>query len=174
MSASRKDILIAARRKLLANASFAALIGNDVGRDLDYGGPFTDGWVFHSPDDEMSPERNARNTGTSSVVMTIRTPWTTPNLHNTLEFPELLIRIYSDATRFDDPSLSVADDGQYRCENVAKAIKNTFNDVANSDHLWPNGVYVVSCVLWNDLRVRDVPDEDGLVMGDLTFALQIG
>lgn len=171
---SREDVMIAARRKLIAAPDFAALIGTDVGIDA-VGGAYTDAWVFRSSDDTYSPDRNPRNTGTSAVVLGMSDDnWTAPNNYNTLRFPVLAFRVYSDSTRGSDPALMIQKDARDRCDRVATAIISTFNDVGNNDHTWPNGVDIVSCVLWNDLVITDIDLEDGLVVGDLSFALELG
>lgn len=169
---SMEDVLIGARRKLLADTAFAALIGTDVGRDI--GGAYNDGWVFRSGDDVMTPDRNPRNTGTSSVVLSARDTWIGPNRNNTLRFPLLNVRILSDSTRGTDPTLLMAKDAEYRCGRVGTAIFNALNDVGNRSHVWPNGAWIVSCILWNDLKISDIPNEDGLVSGEMSFALEIG
>lgn len=170
---SMQDVVVSARRKLLADAGFVSLIGADVGKDAP-GGAYTDGWLFKAVDDAYSPDRNPRNSGTSAVVLGMRGPsWTAPNVNHTLRFPTLDFRIYSDSTRSADLTLLIQRDADYRCDRVATAIKNVFNDVANNDHNWPNGVFIVSCVLWTDIKIHDIDNEDGLVAGDMTFALEL-
>lgn len=168
------DVLTAARRKLLADADFDALLNVDVGKDP-MGQLWDDGWVFRAYGPNHAPYRDPANTGFAAITMHLRDPWTSPNLHNTLSFRLLTFEILADRSRDrDDPSLSSAYDAEDRCDRVATAIKNVFNDVANADHSWPNDVYVVSCVLYNDLELVNVPNQDGLIEGTLRFALSLG
>ncbi len=170
---SMNDLLIAVRRKLLAFPEFADLIGTDVGRDP-IGQAFRDGWVFRSDNDDFRPDRNPRNSGTSTVTFGWRNPWTNPNAHNTARFPHLEFVVLSDQTRkTGDTTLTFKNDAAERCDRVATAIRNCFHDPANQSHAWPNDVFIVSCVLWNDVIIRDVPEQDGLVAGTMSFALVI-
>lgn len=174
-----EELLVAIRRKLLASDYFAPLIGTDVGTDSMegsiYSGAFNDGWVMPGVANENKPLRDPEATGTSTVTYHIRGPWTSPNQYNTLEFPMLVFTIFSDQSRIStDNSLLHARDAELRCDRVARAIKDEFNDKANRDHNWPNGVYVGRCELFTDLVIRDVPGSDGLVEGDLRFSLQLG
>lgn len=171
---SIEDVLTAARRKLLADLSFSDLLNVDVGKDP-MGQLWDDGWVFRAYGKDHSPFRNPANTGLSSVTMHLNDKWGNPNPHNTLSFRLLSFEILADRTRnHTDPSLSTAYDAELRCDRVATAIKNVFNDVANRDHNWPNDVYIVSCVLYNDLEIDYVPNQDGLVEGTLSFAMHLG
>lgn len=168
-----QDQLISVRRKLLADTEFSSLVGTDIGVDQS-GGPWTDGWVFKSTGD-MLPERNPQNSGKSAVVFDLNKPWTNPNPHNTARFPLLSFRIYSDVSRATDPALPViTNDADTRCARVADAIRHIFHQPQNNDHFWPNGVYVTSSLLWNDLVIEPVDGDDGLVYGDMSFALVLG
>lgn len=173
---SMEDVLVAARRKLLASPGFSALIGTDVGRDSmepgKYSGAFEDGWVFRGVDVANKPERDPSATGTSTVSLAMRDAWGGPNDHNTARFRQLQFTILSDMARpTSDNGLIGARDAELRCDRVAKAIVDEFNDVGNQNHWWPNNTYVVSCLLYSDLIIRDVPDMDGLVRGEVRFAL---
>lgn len=170
--ADMESILKAARKKLLANAEFAALIGTDVGQDDS--GSFTDGWVFFGVGDSAAPMRNPANTGLSTVSFNMRDPWSSPNLHNTLSFRLLRFSVLSDMTRIaGKPGLIGTRDAEFRCDRITKAIVKTFNDVGNVDHHWPDGVFIVSSVLYHEPIIRDVINEDGLVEGDFSFALEL-
>lgn len=170
---SRQNVLAAARQKLIASDYFSPLIGTDVGKDAT-GKAFSDAWVFEGTDNASKPRRDPANTGTSAVVMSLRTPWSPPNISNTARFRLLQFCIYSDGTRGADKSLTGTLDASDRCDRIASAIIREFNDVGNVDHIWPNDTYIVSCVLYNDLNITDVDNQDGLKSGDLSFALTLG
>jgi hypothetical protein len=175
---SMEDVLIAARRKLLASPYFAPLIGTDVGRDSmepdKYSGAFEDGWVFRGVGVTNNPERDVSFTGTSAVSIAMRDRWGGPNNHNTLRFPQLQFTIFSDNSRNDgDNGLLTARDAELRCDRVGAAIYAEFHDALNLNHRWPNDVYMVSCLSYSDLIIRDVPTLDGLVRGEMRFALQV-
>lgn len=167
----------AARRKLLAYAPFAALIGTDVGTDTGMetiypGTPYADGWVFQGVGDDGRPQRDPTSTGTSAVCLLVREGWTGMNMHNTARFPSLRALIFSDLTRAaDDNGMIAKRDAENRCSEVARIVIDCFHDPANRDHWWPNNVYVSSCVLNGELNIRESPKGDGLVVGSLTFAL---
>jgi hypothetical protein len=174
-----EEVLIAARRKLLAASGFAALIGTDVGKDSlepgKYSGAFEDGWVFRGVDVANKPERDPSATGTSTVSIAMRDRWGGPNQHNTLRFPQLQFTILSDMARpTADNGLIGQRDAELRCDRVASAIIKEFNDVGNMNHWWTSTTYIVSCLLYQDLIIRDVPDMDGLVRGELRFSLELG
>lgn len=166
-----EDLIVAARRKLLADSRFSSLIGTDVGRD-GIGGAYRDAWVFRSVDDNYTSERDVEGSGTSAVVISSDLNWTSPTRDKTLRFPQLRFDIWADCTRSaTDDSLPIAKDARYRADRVATVIREIFHDAGNRVHLWPNNVYVVSSVLWNDLNVGDVDTRPNIVHGDLSFAI---
>lgn len=166
-----QEILTSARRKVITSSHVTPLIGVDIGKDQT--GAFTDGWIFLGHDDWNTPERNPSNTGKASVTLSMRNPWTTPSMHNTAKFRLLRVHIMADMSRPTDTRLTGTKDAEFRCDRIASAIVKELHDVANKDHLWPNGVFVISCVQFTELAIVDVNDQDGLVSGDLTFALTL-
>lgn len=169
---SINSILIAARRKLLASEFIVPLIGTDIGKDGP-GGAWDDGWVFRSQDANSSPIRDPANTGTSSIVMSLRDPWSSPNTHNTMAFRQLKFSVFSDQSRSVNEALTASRDAELRCDRVASAIIKEFNDVGNVNQFWPNDTFIPSCLLFHDLQIQDVPNQDGLVEGLLSFALEL-
>lgn len=169
-----KDVMSSARRKLIASPHFSPLINVDVGAD-EPGSAFDDGWVFLGDGDSIAPYRHPANTGFASVSFNMRDPWREHNDYNTLDFRQLKFSILADLTRVEGKTnLTGTADAEFRCDRIATAIKDTFNDVGNADHHWPNNVYIISCLLYMDLYIDDVPKKDGLVEGTLSFKLEIG
>lgn len=174
-----QDVLSAARSKALASSFISPLLGTDIGQDsmfpdLNYNGGFNDGWIFFGVGDALAPQRSPANLGTSSVSMGMRSTWTSPNLTNSLRFRQLAFNIYSDPSRTPGSNgLITVRDQEDRCNRVGAAIISEFNDLGNQNQWWGD-IYIVSCLLYSDLQIRDVPGEDGLVQGDIRFALMLG
>lgn len=170
-----ESVLIAARRKLLASTGFTNLLNVDVGKDA-MGGIWDDAWLFRGYGPNHAPMRDPSNTGLASITMTIKRPLSTATTqYNTMAFRLLEFDILADMSRQQaDPSLSKSYDADLRCDRIATVIKEVFNDVANDDHDWPNNTYIVSCVLYDDLYLTDIPNKDGLVEGTLSFAVSLG
>lgn len=172
MSVTLKELLTSARNKLINAPSITPLLGADIGQDP-VGGAFSDGWIFLGHDDWEAPERDPANTGKAAVVLSVRNHWTSPNRHNTLRFPLLRVHILADMSRPNDVRLSAIKDAEDRCDRIAIAVSSVFHDVLNIDHVWPNDVFVISSVKYTDLAIVDVNNKDGLVSGDMSFALEL-
>lgn len=178
MAVSMDDLLTAARRKLIASPHFAPLIGVDVGQDsMDptrYSGAFNDAWVFRGVGVPNSPERDPSGTSKATVSLGFRDRWGGTNDYNTARFPVLQFTILADLTRpATDNGLIGARDAELRCDRIASAIYDEFHDAANQHHWWTSSVYVNTCLCYSDLIVRDVPDMDGLVRGEIRFKLEV-
>lgn len=170
--ASMEEIITSARQKLVTSVSLASLLGVDIGQDPP-GGAFSDGWVFLGHDDYNAPERDVQNTGKAAVVLSMRRPWGSPNLHNNQRFRRLNFTIVADMSRGVDNTLTYRKDAEYRLDRIATAIASEFHDAINDDHNWPNGVFIGSCLLYNDFVISDVLNQDGLISGDMDFALEL-
>lgn len=178
MAVSMEQVLVAARRKLVASPHFSPLIGVDVGVDtldpLRYSGAFNDAWVFRGVGVPNNPERDPSGTGYSTVSIGVRDRWGGTNDHNTARFPVLQFTILADMSRpVGDNGLIGARDAEPRCDRIASAIYAEFHDAANQNHWWTTDTYINTCLCLSDLIVRDVPDMDGLVRGDIRFKLEV-
>jgi hypothetical protein len=164
------DLLAGARRTLLADANFAALIGVDVGADP-AGQPWADGWVFRGQTANNDPTRNPAGSGKASVTMQMRDPWGSPDSYHSQQFRLLRFSIWADCTRAAlDPTLIVTRDAELRADRIATAIRAVFHNPANALHTW-SGVPIISSVEYGQLHISDVPSQDGLVEGALSFAV---
>jgi hypothetical protein len=137
---------------------------------VDVGGQ-TDGlrWIF-SGDQDDRPYRDPEGTGKTAVVFTVNGSWGT-NLHNTARFPVLTVLIYSDSTRGLD-GRPTSGNGKTRGLAVADAIIKVFHDPAKNVHVWPNGVYVHSCLYAGGPNAQPVPDSDGMSRISLEFNIE--
>lgn len=174
MLTSMDAVLIAARRKMIASSFVLPLIGVDIGKDAP-GNTWDDGWIFRAEGNSAAPARNPANSGMAAVTMHLRDSWSSPSQYHTSRYRQLKIQIYADQTRPDGSNNLIAmRDAELRCDRIATAIIQEFHDVANRDTAWPNNITLAGpCQLYSDLQIVDVVNNDGLVEGQLSFALQL-
>ena len=165
-------LLEAAYLRLLGSTEFQALIGEDVGLDDAEEDPWYSGWVFQGLSDTGEPYRQPEGSGMAAVVVSSRGGWASPNQTNTASFPLLQIFVFADCSRDENGNLS-ARDAESRVRRVAEVVDPLFHDAANRVHSW--GTFpVVSCLRHSELSIRDVPNGDGVVRGELTYEVVLG
>ncbi len=169
--------LVASALQLVRGALTAAgmLAGDEVGRDGVNGqpaGPFSAGWLFAGHDADGNPLRKVAGTGLSAVTIHDRNSWAS-NLHNSQQFPQLLVAIHSDCAR-DEMGNIAARDADMRCKRIAKAVSRALHDSGNTNHEWPLGVWVNSSHVVQQLSITDIPDSDGAVRGVLRVNVALG
>jgi len=167
------SVMAAARQRMIADPDFSALIGVDVGKSDT--GAWTDAWIFRNFNEDGSPLVNPAGSGMAAITMDMREPAFSVSQYHTLISRQLRFYIYTDPTRSTtDSTLIKTRDAEIRCSRIADAIRNIFNDVANRVHFWNATTYIISSVLYEDLHILDVPGQDGIVEGTISFALELG
>lgn len=90
------DLSLAVRNLLAQDIELTALLGKSASWDT---------WIF----DEKPVNVRIENTSKCLIVINESDPWTSPNQHNTLKFPTILVDIWADPTRNPDKSVQKFD-----------------------------------------------------------------
>lgn len=163
------SVATAAYRRLLADEQFQDLVeAGVVGKGVE--GDDELPWLFQGLDNDGRPFVDPEHTGKAAVVVASREPWTAGNAHNTAKFPVLQVLIYADSARKPDGSYAKRD-APDRCGDIYDVVDRVFHDPANRQHAWP-GLFVISCVRSQALRISDVPGTQSLtVRGEARYDL---
>lgn len=148
-------VTLGLRRYLVQQPKLTSLLGNSA----EYGP-----WIFRN----NSPFP-FENTGQSGVTLRQRGSWTTPNLHNTLEFPRVECEVYCDPPRqLGMPTDFNAED---RAVEICRILSSLLH-VVDGDRLWDT-VRVVSSKRMGEPAPSLVPGGDGLVYASVDFAVTV-
>lgn len=119
------------------------------------------------------------------VVSTYDDMWASMNMHNTQEFPTIMIDVWADPTRNPDKSVKV-DDAEAKITAVHKHILKHFHTVNMSrpgggmlnwgtqaqvdtkTGIWVNGAHLVE-----GPRIRDVANVEGAKMGSYRYGVNL-
>lgn len=163
------DLSTAAYDRLIGDPAFQqmvseGLIGTDAAVGATDAEKIAGAWLFQGLDDEGRPFRDPEGTGTSVVVLSSRTEWSSPNRHNTANFPVLQVLIYSDSTR-DANGMTLAPDATRRVKHVAKRINDRLHLAANTQEgqRWGDA-WIHSSLRSNAMDIRDVPGTQSLTV----------
>lgn len=137
-------------------------------------------WIF----DQRPVKVAIEGTQTCMIVVNELTQYTSPNDHNTLAFPRLIVDIWADPTREAPGGAPTVYDAPEKVEAIAKLVNRHF-------HLVDSGTASGGIVIWGtaeEIAARtgvaitgskrldgpdysDVRDSEGSVMGRLTFGV---
>lgn len=157
------SLVAAARDKLAGESTVTALLGSDT--------EFTV-WIF---EDRLF----ARVEGTESVALVLRQrgSWTSPNGHNTLRFPRLLVEVYVDPTRDSDGMVTDVVGADLRGDAVYRAVDAVLHRAAQEAQTWGTGdraLRTVGCQRLDEPEPADVPDGDGLRVLRVNYGVTVG
>lgn len=114
-------LTLAMRNELARDPELQALLGSSTKWPQ---------WVFVD-----KPQVKLENTEKALIVISTYRPWAGMNLHNTQEFPTVIVDIYADPTRNSDNSVQI-EDAELKIAPIAKIVKRHFHTVNMSG---PNG-----------------------------------
>lgn len=105
-------LTLAMRNELARDPEMRALLGSS---------PKWDTWIFVD-----QPEVKIENTQKCLIVLDVYEPWASQNLHNTMEFPTVIVDVWADPTRNPDNSVKV-DDAELKIDRINKVLKKHFH-----------------------------------------------
>lgn len=108
----------------------------------------------------------------TSIVVARDGGWATPNVHNTLRFPRLVLNVWADPLR-DSQNNNVDPRVQSRAY-AAFEIADKYLHMTAGPERWFGDIRVVSCVRLTEPIIYDVQDGDGLVRLQSFYAITQG
>lgn len=160
------------RNQLARTPRVTALLGSSVTWDT---------WIF----DQKPLGVKIEGTQRCMIVVNEFRPYTDPNEHNTLRFPQITIDIWADSTRTSGGAVKTLD-ADTKIETIAKQIDSVMHLV---DGATSSGSLIVwgtaqqeaqktGSVIAGSLRLSgpdysDVKDADGTRMGRLTYGVHV-
>lgn len=108
------------------------------------------------------------------VVLSNEGGWAAANTHNTLRFPRLTLNVWADPIRDNNPN-NVSDPGEVmrRVFAVYRVFDAYLHRTAGSEVMWGQ-LRVISSVRLTEPLIFAVPDGDGLVRCQVTYAVTEG
>lgn len=166
------QMTLAARNLLAQDTALTPLLGRSVTWST---------WIF-----EDNPQGvRVENTQKCLIVVGEDRGYTSPNEHNTMRFPRLIIDIWADPTRNEDRSVKV-NDAKDKIEAIAKLVNNHFHTVdpgtpQGNIRQWgtaeqiaaKTGVYVAGSVRREELSFSPIKDSEGSFMGRLIYGVNL-
>lgn len=136
-------------------------------------------WIF----DEKPVMARFEGTGKCLIVVNEGEPWTVPNGHNTLEFPEILVDIWADPDRKSDGTI-VVDNARDKIKDIARILDSHLHrvDPGGEDGgyiIWgtaqqienKTGVLVTESKKVGGPIFSPISDTEGAWMGRYTYAV---
>lgn len=164
------ELSLAVRNLLAQDAGLKALLGKSQSWDT---------WIF----DEKPVNVKVENTGKCLIVVNEEGQWTTPNAHNTMKFPTLLIDIWADPTRNADKSVNRFD-AKKKIEDIQNFVDKYLHLVDPGDsngnpRIWgtsgqmadKTGVVVTGSQRLNGPIFSPIRDAEEAYMGRLTYGV---
>jgi len=164
------SLSLAARNVLLAEPGIRSLIAKS---------PTLGTWVF----DERPLGGKIEGTGLCLIVVNEERPYSSPNEHNTMKFPQLIVDIWADCTRNPDSTPKVYD-AKDKIEAIEKVVDRLFHTVDRSmNHsviIWGTpeeialkaGVVVAGSQRLNGSpEYSPIKDAEGAFMGRLIYGV---
>lgn len=161
---------LAARNMLIQDVTLTALLGRSS---------TWSSWVF----DQKPLGVKVEGTSRCLIVVNEGSPWTSPNEHNTMKFPTLLVDIWADPTRNDDKSVKHWD-ADTKIENIQDELDRLLHLVdPGTSHGMPyvwgtaaqvatqTGVVIAGCLRISGPEISPIRDSDGSFMGRLTYGV---
>lgn len=160
------------RNFLAQRESLTALLGSS---------PTWDTWIF----DQRPIGVKIENTQRCMIVVNEFRPYTAPNDHNTMRFPQITIDIWADPTRNSNKSVKTYD-ADTKIERIQKEIDAVMHTVdmgtpGGMPHIWGTAEQVANktgSVIAGSTRIdgpdySDVKDSDGTRMGRLLYGVNL-
>lgn len=164
------SLSLAARNQLAQDTELTALLGKSLTWDT---------WIF----DERPIGVKIENTQKCLIVVNEEDQADSPNEHNTLLFPSLVVDVWADPTRNDDKSVRVYD-AKNKIEAISRLVNRHFHTVdmgtpQGGPLIWgtaeevaeKTGVVVAASARRSGPTYSPVRDSDGSFMGRLVYAV---
>lgn len=163
---------LGARNMLIQDAPLTALLGKSASWTS---------WIF----DQKPVNVKVEGTSRCLVVINEGRPWTSPNGHNTMRFPTLVVDIWADPTRNADKSVKFWD-STTKIETIQKELDRLLHliDPSTPDgmpRMWGTaaqvaartGVVIAECKRASGPEITPIRDSDGSLMGKLTYNVNL-
>lgn len=161
---------LAARNYIAQDAALAPLLGKSQSWPI---------WVF----DERPVGIKFEGFQKCLVVINEDSTWTSPNEHNTLRFPRLIVDIWADPTRNEDRSVRM-DDARDKIEVIETVLSKHFHTVdmglpsgkiiqwGTAEEIEANaGVFISGSSRRSGPEFRPVKDNEGAWMGTYIYGV---
>lgn len=157
------DIVAAARQHLLTSDRLVSLLGSGKGFDC---------WLFVGADDMAKPFVNMEGTQSACVLIREQGGWASPNQHNTMAFPQLVVEVYIDPVR-DFQGNVLTPDLKPRFQPIHEEISRLLHRPQGKDEVWGDVRTLGSqqMDLWTYFRFTDT---DGVGVSRATFGVVVG
>lgn len=152
------NLTLSLRRFLVGIPEVTATVGSDLQWDS---------WIFRERLYAM-----VEGSGEVAVVLNTAGAWTSPNAHNTLRTPRLLIEIYADPTRNSAKQIHERDAGD-KALTTFEAIDRYLHNVSGHATMWDD-LRIVKSTRLDEPELFDVPDGDGLIRAQVFYAVGVG
>lgn len=154
------DVVQGAAKVLLSHPEVVALLG--VNPD---GSPYLFQYRLGAPELEGSSQ--------TAVVVSSDGGWTTPNVHNTLRFPRLVVQVFADPMRDATGNTKNFPEVQRRVDVVFATVDRVLHRPQSGIQMW-GSVRTLSCARLSDPVTYSVPDGDQLLRSTFTYAVTVG
>lgn len=108
----------------------------------------------------------------TSIVLAHEGGWATPNLHNTLRFPRLVLNVWADPLR-DAQNNNIDPRVRGRANACYEIVDRFLHMTAGAERMFGT-IRVVSCVRITEPVIADVQDGDGLIRLQVFYAVTQG
>jgi hypothetical protein len=165
------DLVTAAWRELVAQSAdliAAGLVpeGEQIG---DIAWPVA--WVF-----KWKAAATVSGKEGASIVLSQPSGWSSPNRHNTLEFPRLIVEVYADQSR-DAGQGPEFKDAPSRAMDVWRVVDRVLHRVDAGAFTWggtDGGIRIVSSTRSQEPQIMEVPDTDGVYRLLTSYDIELG
>lgn len=164
------DLSLAVRNLLAQDEGLKLLLGKSASWDT---------WIF----DEKPVNVKVENTSKCLIVINEADPWTTPNQHNTMKFPMIIVDIWADPTRNIDKSVQKFD-AKTKIEDIQDFVDKYLHlvepgDVNGNPQIWgtsaqiaaKTGVVVTGSQRLSGPSYSPIRDTDEAWMGRYTYGI---
>lgn len=166
------DLSLALRNYLAQDAELRALLGRSVSWDT---------WIF----DESPLNVKVEGTSKCLIVINEQGTWTSPNGHNTMRFPQLIVDVWADPTRNADRSVQKLD-AKTKIQDIQTVLDRHLHltDPATSagmPYIWgtaaqvagKTGVVITGSHRSSGPNFSPIRDSEGSWMGQLTYDVNV-
>jgi hypothetical protein len=108
----------------------------------------------------------------SAIVVSKRGGWTSPNEHNTANFPRMAVDIYVDPMRGTNNESIGPTEARLRANYIHKVVDKHLHIPRGFDMMWGD-VRVNSSVRANEFDILTLPQGDGALIGTCMYNLSV-
>jgi hypothetical protein len=152
-----------AREHLVQYAPLRSLLGSGKGFPT---------WIFRGQDDQSKPYVNMEGTGQAALLLRQDGGWTTPNRHNTMSFPRLVVECYIDPER-DAVGNEIGPDVMSRFQAIWTMVDRYLRNVDHSVVMWGD-IRTLGCDRLDEWSVFALPDGGGIRVSRAGFGVTLG